>query len=158
MCRSCLITLHSLLTISSFSFLQDLVVTCPYADAIELHQRPIKVSCPKAKAPQAEGRGAAPGSESGFSRQLSAAESESSATSNESTTHSDLTKYIAQHYNPGALSNRCMPAVFARRQCMIGRRQGLFRALLNGQQSGTCLHFSPASLRAGMLCRCGTDT
>lgn len=98
---------------------QDLVVTCPYADAIELHDRPIKVSCPKAKAEQADSKGAGLRSESGLSPQPSVAETQSSGANNEITTHSELTKYIAQHYNPGALPRTHACLQFTRRQCLF---------------------------------------
>ncbi len=81
-------------------FLQDMLVTCPYADAIELPERVPQHSGPKTMSGMANG-GSSDGSGRSYSRQDSAADSESSTASTESTTHSELTKYIAQHYNPG---------------------------------------------------------
>lgn len=73
-------------------------MSSPFADAVELPKRPVKVTCPKAAANAGDGDSR----DRGLSRSVSAADSESSTASTESTVHSELTRYIAQHYNPGA--------------------------------------------------------
>jgi len=75
---------------------ENLIVSSPFADAVELPKRPVKVTCPKAAANAGDGDSR----DRGLSRSVSAADSESSTASTESTVHSELTRYIAQHYNP----------------------------------------------------------
>ena len=80
--------------------LQDILPACPYADADDFPKKAVQSNDPGAIVDMADGKGCS-------SRQSSATSFESSMVSSASTTHSELTKYIALHYNPSALRRVC---------------------------------------------------